>query len=94
MEKIWGKKELYKLSYEFLNFMEFFGFYFDFSGIFPDLILLEKWQKGFDLSSGTRRVDVAHGRHVAGPREPTWMPTWSERSSGWQVMGPWVSGPR
>ena len=76
MEKICGKKELYKLSYEFLNFMKFFGFYFDFSGIFPDLILLEK---GFDLSSGTRRADVAHGRHVVGPREPTWTPTWCVR---------------
>ena len=29
--------------------MEFFGFYFDFSGIFPDLILFKKGQKGLDL---------------------------------------------
>ena len=28
------KKELYKESYKFLNFMEFSRFYFDFSGIF------------------------------------------------------------
>ena len=34
MEKIWVKKELYKERYEFMNFMEFSGFYFDFSGIF------------------------------------------------------------
>ena len=34
MEKIWVKKELYKEIYEFLNFIEFFVFYFDFSGIF------------------------------------------------------------
>ena len=34
MEKIWVKKELYKERYEFLNFMEFFGFYFDILGIF------------------------------------------------------------
>ena len=36
MEKIWVKKELYKESYEFLNFMEFFRFYFDFSDIFQN----------------------------------------------------------
>ena len=34
MEKIWVKKELYKERYEFLNLMEFYRFYFDFSGIF------------------------------------------------------------
>ena len=30
MEKIWIKKELYILSYEFLKFMAFFEFLFDF----------------------------------------------------------------
>ena len=30
MEKIWIKKELYILSYEFLKFMSFFRFLFDF----------------------------------------------------------------
>ena len=30
MEKIWIKKELYILSYEFLKFMAFFRFLFDF----------------------------------------------------------------
>ena len=33
MEKIWVKKELYKWIYEFLNFIVFSGFYFDFSGL-------------------------------------------------------------
>ena len=41
------------------------------------------------------RVPVWRG-HVAGPRESTWTPGWCLRGSvrGWQVMGPWVSGPR
>ena len=30
MEKIWIKKEVYILSYEFLKFMSFFLFLFDF----------------------------------------------------------------
>ena len=34
MEKIWIKKELYILSYEFLKFMSFFWFLFDFYLIF------------------------------------------------------------
>ena len=29
MEKIWIKKELYFLSYDFLKFLIFFGFLFD-----------------------------------------------------------------
>ena len=35
-------------------------------------------------------------RRVAGPRESTQMPGWCHvaRESGWQVMGPRVSGPR
>ena len=32
--------ELYKGRYDFLNFIEFSGFYFDFLGIFLDLIPL------------------------------------------------------
>ena len=52
MEKIWVKKELYKLSYEFLNFMEFSRLYFDFLGIFPDLILLKKGKKGCIYRAG------------------------------------------
>ena len=31
MEKIWVKNELYKWIYEFLNFIVFSRFYFDFS---------------------------------------------------------------
>ena len=30
MQKIWIKKEMYFLSYEFLKFLTFFGFEFDF----------------------------------------------------------------
>ena len=30
-----------------MNFMEFFGFYFDYSRIFPDLIPFKKGKKGF-----------------------------------------------
>ena len=33
MEKIWVKKELYKWIYEFLNFIVFSVFYFDFSAL-------------------------------------------------------------
>ena len=45
MEKIWVKNELYKERYEFLNFIDFFGFYFNFLGIFLDLIPLKKGAK-------------------------------------------------
>ena len=48
MEKRSVKKELYKERYEFLNFMEFFRFYFDFSGIFLDLIPLKKGKNSGD----------------------------------------------
>ena len=51
-------------------------FYFDFLGIFPDLISFKKDQKGSRRGDVTCRGDVAHDRHVAGPREPTWTPAW------------------
>ena len=47
------------------KFLEFSGIYFDFSGIFTDLILLKKGQKGLNISCGTRAANVAHNRHVA-----------------------------
>ena len=42
-------------------------------------------QKGFIYSPGTREADVAHGRHVVEPREPTWTPTWTRE----QWAGRW-----
>ena len=35
MEKIWIKKELYILNYEFLKFYAFFQFLYNFKLIFP-----------------------------------------------------------
>ena len=74
MEKIWVKKELYKERYEFLNFMKFFIFYFDFLGIF--------WI--YFIKIIAKRVDFIardpcswRGEHVAEPREATWTPTWA-----------------
>ena len=56
MEKICVKKELYKERYEFQNFMEFFGFYFDFSGIFSDLVPLKKNKKGLFNCAGPTKL--------------------------------------
>ena len=54
-----------------MNFMDFSRNYFDFLEFFR--------QKGLYLSRGTRGADVAHGRHVAGPREPTGTLAWRLR---------------
>ena len=70
--------------------MEFYGFYFDFSGIFSGFNSL-KIAKRLILSRGTRGVDMAQGGHVTEPREAT---RGARRASGWQVMGSQVSRPR
>ena len=77
MEKIWVKKEVYKWRYEIWNFIEFFGIYFYFSGIFLDLFPHKKMQKGFIYSRGTREVDMARRAHVAEPHMDTWMRLWT-----------------
>ena len=75
-------------------FLDFSRIYFDFSRVFLILIPLKKGQKRVIFSRRNRGANVAHSRHMAGPREPTWMPVWGQRgagrSSSWQVMGPRV----
>ena len=39
-----------------MNFIEFCGFYFDFSGIFPNLIHLKKGKKGLFNGVGPARL--------------------------------------
>ena len=57
--------------------MEFFGFYFDFSGFFPDLIPL-KGKKGLFNSAGPAKLiwhatcDRATRAHVDAYVAPTW----------------------
>ena len=48
-----------------LIFQVFFGFYF-----------LKKIAKEVGFISWDLVADTVHGGSVAGPREPTWMPTW------------------
>ena len=49
-----------------MNFLDFYGIYFDFLGIFPDLILFKKGQKGLYLLRRTR------GAHGDAGMAPTW----------------------
>ena len=72
MEKILVQKELYKWRYEFLNFIEFSGFYFDFSATFQIYFLIKKSQKGFINSRETREADEERRAHVAEPHKATW----------------------
>ena len=81
MEKIWIKKELYILNYEFLKFMSFFS---DFYLIFINIFFTKIAKRGYlpvgaDVASGTggeltrgareHRADATwHWGHVAGPR--------------------------
>ena len=72
----WKKFEL-KRSYikedmNFLILVNFYGFYFNFAGIFQIYFFIKKMQKWFILSRGTRRADVVRRAHVAELREATW----------------------
>ena len=78
MEKIWIKKELYILNYEFQKFIPFFSdFYLIFIWFF---YLLKSPKRGFITSSDDvvsrprRRADVAHGTSAWMRRrtEATW----------------------
>ena len=64
----WRKFEL-KRSY--INELQFFGFYFDFSSIFPDLIPLKKGKKGSFNRAGPAKLmwcDADTWRGHASPR--------------------------
>ena len=81
MEKISVKKDLYKLSYEFLNFMEFYGFYFNFSGIFLDLINFKKAKRVYLIARDSRSrcgTKQTHGTATRAHVDACMAPTWRE----------------
>ena len=63
------QKELYKWIYEFLNFSEFSGFYFDFSGFYLIARDPERW-------GGTMRT---HGRATQAHVDAYVVPKWHEQ---------------
>ena len=72
MEKIWIKKDLYILNYEFLKFYAFSWFFIWFLFIFS---LLKSGKRGFYLPVGWRGVrDHLEGatRHWGHVAEPGW----------------------
>ena len=73
MEKIWIKKELYILSYEFLKFMPFSVFNLIFNEFLIGISYLKSRKGGF-LFHRPRDADVARGTAARMRRgtEPTW----------------------
>ena len=74
----WRKFESKKSSRN--EVMIFLDFIFDFSSIFW-IYFLTKITKRVLIARDPRKADVAQGRHVAEPCEPTWTkwtPTWHE----------------
>ena len=90
MEKIWIKKELYILNYEFLKFYAFFRFLYNFKLIFP---YLNRKKRGYfgpqnpvaDVARvpDVARADVACGTTARMRRgfEATW------QGRGWPTRG-------
>ena len=75
MEKIWIKKELYTLTYDFLKFYDFSDFYLIFKVIFN----LIKSQKGDLLTcrlTWRAAADVASGHADGSTWTPVWGTTW------------------
>ena len=87
MEKIWIKKELYILNYEFLKFMPFFNFYSIFYLIFINIFFAKITKKGNFLPAGADVVsgssdELTRGTRVRRGAEATW------QCRGWPTRGP------
>ena len=69
-----------------MNFLEFFGLYFDCLDIFSDLFHLKNNKKGLFNRAGPAELtwhDAHTWRSHARPHGHTLTPTWLKESSGW-----------
>ena len=75
MEKIWIKKELYILNYEFMKFYAFSDFSLIFKLIFTDFFYLKSQKRGGYFGPQASYADVARRRRGARDHraDATWL---------------------